>query len=407
MPIIRIEVQGKKSKLNSTYPQSQILRVGVMIMKIYKKIMVTASLAIMVVILSSFGQKKGTIYSYDSQLVTKQTAETERNKGLERNIPLYTSKFWQGLTVDDIPNNYKEYNCTATVQMLYNNWLKHLSRELGYESVEEMASYSSKVIEIKKTIEETLGDPIALLLAVNDPLWLGVSSSQKRECQLKINNLLTSYQLRGLPDWASADNLLLKVGLIDDDYKSSTWEVFELIRAKGGIIFEKTDNDGRSAFEIWKREERYLPLDHRAMDGVIPGDIMTGKYYATHYPEKYTTHLTIYLGERDQEDYFAEQFGLKVKITPLERMYRSLRTGFEARMRPIVVISPEKTEEFLFTPLESYNLNNWKPDILIFKDKAQKYIHLVQQRVMLAKGPTSLDKNPLSPYLVKGVAQFL
>ncbi|MFH1859413.1 MAG: hypothetical protein ABH870_00105, partial [bacterium] len=61
-------------------------------------------------------------------------------------------------------------------------------------------------------------------------------------------------------------------------------------------------------------------------------------------------HLTVYIGKRNDLPCFAEQFGKDVKITTLTRMYDALRTGFEAVIRPIAIISPDKTEKFLSTP---------------------------------------------------------
>jgi hypothetical protein len=170
----------------------------------------------------------------------------------------------------------------------------------------------------------------------------------------------------------------LKIGLIDTDFETSTWEVVELMLNKGYAVYEKKDKNGKRAIDIWKEAKIYLPLDNNAINYALPGDILTGKYYATNYKDKYTTHLTVYLGKRDDKHSFAEQFGKKTRITSLENMYKALRTGFEAIFRPIIIISKEKTQEFLARPLADYDFGNQMPEILFFKDEAKNFLFPIQ-----------------------------
>jgi hypothetical protein len=176
---------------------------------------------------------------------------------------------------------------------------------------------------------------------------------------------------------------MLEIGLIDPTWKSSTWKVVRLMLKKGYAVFQKRDKDGRPAIEIWDEKKQHLPLDPSATDNIIPGDILTGKYYATRYKDKYTTHLTVYIGTRNNEHYFAEQFGRDVRITSLNKIYKTLlKTGFEVVLRPIVIISPERTEEFLSTPLRRYDFSSREiPIILFFKDKAEAYLTPIQKRL--------------------------
>lgn len=335
------------------------------------KLFLIILLSIVLVNVSFLAQDAGQYYQSEGSLTTKKQEQKE--------IPLYISNFWANLSIEDIPNNNKEYNCTATVQMLYTNWLKNLARELGYNNVEEMINYSLKVIKIKKIIEQTDYNPKEMILVNNNSL---ISHPKGMEYWLKIYELLTSCQPRDLEDSESIEELLLKIGLLDEDYKTSSWEIFELMRQRGEFIFEKTDKDGTPAIEIWKKEKRYIQSDKWAITKAIPGDIITGKYYATHYPERYTTHLAAYLGKREDQPCFAEQFGIKVKITNIEKMYDSLRTGFEAIMRPIIVIEPKKAVEFLYTPLNNYRFGKWTPQILFFKDNAEEYLNLIDQKII-------------------------
>ncbi|MBI4778290.1 hypothetical protein HY792_05170 [Candidatus Desantisbacteria bacterium] len=298
----------------------------------------------------------------------------------KQSLPLYISKFWQDISIDDIPNNKRLYNCTATVQMLYAKWISRLAEELGYRSVNEMLEYSSKVMAIKKIIEET-NDPINFALSSHT----GVKYPKETICYLRISDILNKQYYSKLSKEDAVDSLMLDIGLIDPSWKSATWKVVQLMTNNGYAVFQKMDKDGRSAMDIWKESGEHLPLDPTAMDVILPGDIATGRYYATHYRDKYTTHLVIYIGKRNDLPCFAEQFGKDVKITSLDRMYAALRTGFEAVIRPIAIISPDKTEKFLITPLSSYKFGSQTmPMVLIFKQKAVAYLAPIQTKINLA-----------------------
>ncbi|PIX15821.1 hypothetical protein COZ71_09335 [Candidatus Desantisbacteria bacterium CG_4_8_14_3_um_filter_40_12] len=295
-------------------------------------------------------------------------------KIVRQSLPLYVSKFWQDISIDDIPNNKRLYNCTATVQMLYAKWLNKVARELGYLSVNEMLEYSSKVMAVKKAIEE-IEDPVNFALSG----CTGIKYPKETICQLKVSEILSNQYYQKLSKEDAIDSLMLAVGLIDPSWKSATWKVVHLMMENGYAVFQKTDKDGTPAIDIWKESGRHLPLDPTAMNAILPGDIATGKYYATHYQDKYTTHLTVYIGKRDEQPCFAEQFGKDVKITTLNKMYNALRGGFEAVIRPITIISPDKTEKFLATPLSNYEFGSQAmPRILIFKEKAFGYLNPIQ-----------------------------
>lgn len=301
----------------------------------------------------------------------------ESNNLTKQSLPLYISKFWQDISIDDIPNNKRLYNCTATVQMLYAKWISKLAEELGYLSVNEMLEYSSKVMAIKKTIEETK-DSVDFVLSS----YTGIKYPKEIACWLRISEILNKKYYCKLSKEDAIDSLMLSVGLIDPSWKSATWKVVQLMTNNGYAVFQKMDKNGRLAIDIWKESGGYLPLDPAAMEVILPGDIATGRYHATHYRDKYTTHLTVYIGKRDDLPCFAEQFGKDVKITPLDKMYAALRTGFEAVIRPIIIIAPDKTEKFLATPLSSYKFDSQAmPMVLIFKQKAVAYLTPIQTKI--------------------------
>ncbi|MBU0701967.1 hypothetical protein KKE26_11885 [bacterium] len=295
----------------------------------------------------------------------------EPNKNLTKQaLPLYISKFWQDISIDDIPNNKRLYNCTATVQMLYAKWINKLAEELGYLSVNEMLEYSSKVMAVKKTIDGTKNSVDFVLSG-----YTGIKYPKETICWLRISEILNKQYYYKISKEDAIDSLMLDVGLIDPSWKSATWKVVQLMTNNGYAVFQKMDKNGRAAIDIWKESGKHLPLDPTAMDAILPGDIATGRYYATHYRDKYTTHLTVYIGKRNDLPCFAEQFGKDVKITTLNRMYDALRTGFEAVIRPIAIISPDKTEKFLSTPLSNYEFGSQAmPMVLIFKQKAVAYL---------------------------------
>jgi hypothetical protein len=315
----------------------------------------------------------------DTTLLLPKKTERYAQEILKKKPPLYISKFWQNLTVYDIPNNRKLYNCTATVQMLYAKWIKYLAKELGYSSANEMLEYSAKIMAIKKAIEETTSNPLEFTLSH----YTYVTYPKEIICWRKIEDILSQYKYSRFSRCDVVDQIMLEIGLIDPTWKSSTWKVVRLMLKKGYAVFQKRDKDGRPAIEIWDEKKQHLPLDPSATDNIIPGDILTGKYYATRYKDKYTTHLTVYIGTRNNEHYFAEQFGRDVRITSLNKIYKTLlKTGFEVVLRPIVIISPERTEEFLSTPLRRYDFSSREiPIILFFKDKAEAYLTPIQKRL--------------------------
>lgn len=337
---------------------------------LFKKVILVISIAFILIILNSYFQEIGAL------LVNKNELVYSKNRVLslvsKNDIPIYISKFWERLTVDEIPNNGEEYNCTATIQMLYAVWLKKLSKELGYTTVNEMLNYSLKVIKIKEIMDNLREDPL-------DSILTNPSLKEKEDWE-KISQVLNSNWYVGRNEYETIDNFLIKIGLIDNsDWKSSTWELTELMLNKGYAVFEKEDINGKKGIDIWKESKSYLPLDNDAINITLPGDILTGKYYATHYPEKYSTHLTVYLGKRNEKYSFAEQFGKRTRIISLEEMYQSLRTGFEVIFRPVIIISAEKTQEFLATPLNEYNFGtSQRPQILFFKEEAKNFLFPIQ-----------------------------
>lgn len=313
----------------------------------------------------------------------------------KQSLPLYISRFWQNISIDDIPNNKRLYNCTATVQMLYAEWLSRLAVELGYLSVNEMLEYSSKVMAMKKAAEET-GSSVNF--ALSD--YTGIEYP-KGINWLRISEILNKQYYYNLSKEDTIDSLLLAIGLIDPSWKSTTWKVIHLMMENGYAVFQKMDKDGKPAIDIWKESGKHLPLDPTAMDNILPGDIATGRYYATHYQDKYTTHLTVYIGKRNNQPCFAEQFGRDVKITTLNRMYDALRTGFEAVVRPIVIISPSETEKFLATPLSNYEFGSQAmPKILIFKEKAVAYLNPVQAMTGIRYQVSSISGGLVFPGLL-------
>lgn len=335
---------------------------------LFKKVILVISIAFILIILNSYSQDINALLVDKNELIH---ISKDKNPNLVNNIPIYLSKFWENLTLYQIPNNNVEYNCTATIQLLYSVWLLYLSQELGYASVNEMLDYSLKVVKVKEIMDTLIQDPLNNYKP---------TSIKEIECWEMIYQILNSNYYAKLDKYDAIDKFLIKIGLIDgDDYKSSTWEVFDMMSSKGYAVYEKKTKDGKRGIDIWKESKTQIPLDKDAINGVLPGDILTGKYYATHYPEKYTTHLTVYLGIRDENLAFAEQFGKRTRIISLDEMYDSLRTGFEAIFRPVIIISKEKTAEFLATTLTDYDFDSQaRPQILFFKEEAKNFLFPIQ-----------------------------
>ncbi len=352
---------------------------------LFKKVIFVISIAFILIILNSYFQEIGALLvekgnagitnsRYVSLLSTKQTY-----------LPsfLHISEFWGKLTIDEIPNNGVKYNCTATIQRLYAVWLLKLSKELGYNSVNEMFDYSQRVVKIKEIMDTVVQDQLKFASNNYHPGMVELIEPNEKEEWKKIYHLLNTTWYKKLDKYDAIDKFLIEIGLIDDsDWKSSTWELFDLMLNKGYAVYEKVDKNGEKGIDVWKKTNSYLPLDENIVNKILPGDILTGKYYATHYPEKYSTHITVYLGKREEIPVFAEQFGEDTRITSLEKMYKALRTGFEAIFRPVIIISRENTQEFLSIPLSDYNFGSQvKPRMLFFKDEAENFLYPIQVSV--------------------------
>lgn len=355
---------------------------------LFKKVIFVITIAFVLIILNSYFQEIGALLVEKSNagMTDKTRISLFSTKHGQLSLLPYISKFWGGLTVDEIPNNGEKYNCTATIQRLYAVWLLKLSEELGYTSVNEMFDYSLRVIKIKEIMDKVVKDQLKWTLSNYHPGMVEFTYPEEREDWEKIYGILNSSRYEKLGKYDAIDKFLIEIGLIDDsDWKSSTWEVFDLMLKKGYVVYEKADKDGKKGIAVWKATNSYLPLDENVVNLVLPGDILTGKYYATHYPERYTTHLTVYLGKREvaplaeETPVFAEQFGEDTRITSLEKMYKALRTGFEATFRPVIIISKENTQEFLSTPLTDYDFGSQTiPRILFFKDEAGNFLSPIQ-----------------------------
>ncbi|MFH1562173.1 MAG: hypothetical protein ABIF11_01960 [Nitrospirota bacterium] len=349
---------------------------------LFKKVIFVISIAFVLIILNSYFQ------DINALLVEKSNAEITDSTSVSYfstkhgRFPLfpYISKFWGRLTVDEIPNKGEKYTCTATIQMLYAVWLLKLSEELGYSSVNEMFDYSLRVSKIKEIMDNVVNDQLKFTLNNYHSGMVELTYPQEKEDWEKIYRILNSSRYEKLDKYDAIDKFLIEIGLIDDsDWKSSTWEVFDLMSNKGYAVYEKADKDGKKGIDIWRATNSYLPLDENVVNLILPGDILTGKYYATHYPERYTTHITVCLGKREETPAFAEQFGEDTKITSLDKMYKALRTGFEAIFRPVIIISKENTQGFLSTPLTNYDFGSQTiPRILFFKNEAENFLSPIQ-----------------------------
>ncbi|MDI6735817.1 MAG: hypothetical protein QME42_06445 [bacterium] len=352
---------------------------------LFKKVVFVISIAFILIILNSYSQEIGAL------LVEKDKVTIRNNTGISlfptkhahSSLFPYISKFWGKLTTDEIPNNGKKYNCTATIQRLYAVWLLKLSEELGYNSVNEMFDYSLRIVKIKEIMDTVVKDQLKFTSNNYHPAMVEITYPKEKEDWEKIERILNSSWYGKFGKYDAIDKFLIEIGLIDDsDWKSSTWEVFDLMSNKGHAVYEKTDKMKKKGIDIWKETNSYLPLDENVVNNILPGDILTGKYYATHYPERYTTHITVYLGKREETPVFAEQFGEDTRITSLEKMYKALRTGFEAIFRPVIIISKENTQEFLSIPLTDYNFGSQaRPHILFFKNEAENFLSPIQVSV--------------------------
>jgi hypothetical protein len=105
------------------------------------------------------------------------------------------------------------------------------------------------------------------------------------------------------------------------------------------------------------------------------GDIVVGLYNQTNYPTSYISHIMFCVKGGD-DPVFAEQLEEYGYFSPFSNLIKNeFDYGFEAIIRPFYPVDPSRFDEFVKTPLSSYD--EPIPDGSIFmapKAQIQQYL---------------------------------
>ncbi len=271
---------------------------------------------------------------------------------LGKPFPFYRTPFWDTFSLGHyelrVTPEDERPNCLGGVQMNYPKWLIALSREYGYRNVVEMLYWGVVFTDVMR-------QRVSLT-------WTGNLESSMRNAHKRDFYSLFDYM-----------NL---------NYAEFSWIYFERVYNKRWIVAMKNNPEtGLDAFNYWKQHKKEYPVRVRLprVDSFqyIPreGDIVVGLYNQTNYPTSYISHIMFCVKGGD-DPVFAEQLEEYGYFSPFSNLIKNeFDYGIEAIIRPFYPVDPSRFEEFVKTPLSSYD--EPIPDGSIFlapKSNIQQYL---------------------------------
>jgi hypothetical protein len=251
---------------------------------------------------------------------------------LGKPFPFYRTPFWDTFSLGHFelrvtPEDEKP-NCLGGVQMNYPKWIIALAREFGYTNAVEMLYWGV-----------VFTDVIRGRIELN---WAGSLESSMNKARHRDFYSLYDY--------------------MDLNYAEFSWIYFERTYNKRWIVaMKKNPETGLDAFTYWKEHKKEFPLRVRLprVDSFqyIPreGDIVVGLYNQTNYPTSYISHI-MFCVKGGQDPVFAEQLEEYGYFSPYSNLVKNeFDYGIEAVIRPFYPVDPSRFDEFVKTPLTSYD----------------------------------------------------
>jgi hypothetical protein len=250
---------------------------------------------------------------------------------LGRDFPFYRSTFWDTFTpahFEVLETDDEKPNCLGGLQLNYHKWLFHLAREFGYRNPVEMLYYGVVFTEVLR------GE---LTLTRAKSVDIAMKRSRKRD-------FYSIFDYLGL------------------NYAEFSWIAFERMYEKGWVVAMKFDPGSHvDGYMFWQENKDALPIRVRlpAVESFQSisreGDIVVGLYNQTNYPRHYISHI-LFCVKGGEDPLFAEQFERRGLFTPFSKLIaEEFDYGFEAIIRPFYPVDPDRFDEFVNTPLSSYN----------------------------------------------------
>ncbi len=271
---------------------------------------------------------------------------------LGKAFPFYRTPFWDTFTLGHyelrVTPEDERPNCLGGVQMNYPKWIISLAREFGYTNAVEMLYWGVVFTDVMR-------GRIALT-------WTGNLDSSMRKARHRDFYSLYDY--------------------LDLNYAEFSWIYFERVYGKRWIVaMKKNPETALDAFTYWKQHKQEFPVRVRLPRvesfQYIPreGDIVVGLYNQTNYPTSYISHIMFCVKGGD-DPVFAEQLEEYGYFSPYSNLIKNeFDYGIEAIIRPFYPVDPARFDEFVKTPLSTYN--EPIPDGSIFlapKAKIKQYL---------------------------------
>lgn len=251
---------------------------------------------------------------------------------LGKPFPFYRAPFWDTFTVGHfelrVTPEDERPNCLGGVQMNYPKWIISLAREFGYKNAVEMLYWGVIFTDVRK-------GRLALT-------WAGSLESSMSKARRRDFYSLFDY--------------------LDLNYAEFSWIYFERTYSNRWIVaMKKNPETGLDAFAYWKEHKKEFPVRVRLprVDSFqyIPreGDIVVGLYNQTNYPTSYISHI-MFCVKGGEDPVFAEQLEEYGYFSPYSNLVKNeFDYGIEAVIRPFYPVDPSRFDEFINTPLSSYD----------------------------------------------------
>ncbi len=251
---------------------------------------------------------------------------------LGKEFPFYRTPFWDTFSLGHfelrVTPEDERPNCLGGVQMNYPKWVIALAREFGYANAVEMLYWGAVFTDVMRGKLELT--------------WAGSLESSMNKARRR--NFYSFYDY------------------MDLNYAEFSWIYFERTYNKRWIVaMKKNPETGLDAFVYWKEHKKEFPVRVRLprVDSFqyIPreGDIVVGLYNQTNYPTSYISHI-MFCVKGGEDPVFAEQLEEYGYFSPYSNLIKNeFDYGIEAVIRPFYPVDPSRFDEFVKTPLTSYN----------------------------------------------------
>jgi len=118
-----------------------------------------------------------------------------------------------------------------------------------------------------------------------------------------------------------------------------TWDLLNILRNNGSVVWEKEEKSSEIAKKAKEKKINLTELlaatnTREAEKFLEEGDIIFAWYPQSLFKHHYVTHSCIYIGEKEGKKYILQEWGRKVEVLELEKLYKRTPGGIDAIARP-------------------------------------------------------------------------